>query len=440
MMTYRRELLIPKLLSDSGNLDFIVTCSGAYNNQYLPYFAFNNTNLNSSDCLLLNSSNGYLKIKMSKSVSINGLLFTSRNADTLANVFTSDYDVFVSNDDNIYTRIVSFGSPSDINSNKEILFPRRKCKYIKVVPKNSTYAAIGELNFYISNEFYLLKQNGKYFSFNPAQYDVTTKQFKETDVAIIKANINVDLNAILSEKYYFTSDMIIGGETFKPRDKFGDEIQFVCVKDSPCSVYGIKTVKEMVVSNTDVSTKSIESINNIKSNINRDEDCKINFVISNDEGKTWKTTIDNGVTWTDLINNISLDTPNNEDWNVSMDKILDKGMSVDSISDINFNSIIITNKIRFAFAISITGFDSNDTLSQLMWNINNVGFLRQLNSNDVDIDLYTDKIKIIPKSNFDELKVNIGTGGKLTVNQINNEINVSSNEEIIDVISEVWSE
>jgi len=438
MMTYRRELLIPKLISDSGNIDFISSASGVYSG--LSYFAFNNTNLNSSDCLIFSTSGDrYIKIAMSKSVSINGLLFTSRNADTLAEVFPSDYDVYISNDDSIYTRIVSFGSPTTINTNKEILFPRRKCKYIKIIPKMGM-AAIGELNFYMSNEFYLIKQDGKYFSFNPAQYDVTTKQFKETDVATIKANINIDLNSVLSEKYYFTSDMIIGGETFKPIDKFGDHLQIVCVKNAPCAVYGIKSKKEMIVSNVDVSVKYIERINEIKSIISKDEDCKINFVISNDEGKTWKTTIDDGATYINLISDTVLDTPNNEDWNLVMNKILVNGMSIDSIYDIDFNSLITTNKIRFAFAISISGFDSNAILSELQWNINSIGFLRQLSSNDVGIDLYTDKIKIIPKTNFNELKINVGTGGKITINQINNEINTSSNEEIINVISEVWTE
>jgi len=441
VLNYQRELLIPTLSNDSENNDFIVSCSGSYNTQYPAYLAFDGTNTNDSDCCLLPSSGDrWLKISLNAQVSINGLVFTSRNTTNPGLVYDNAYDVYISSDDSIYTKIITFGSPTNANTKKEFIFPRHKCKYIKLVPKNNTFTAIGDLNFYICHEFYVLKQDEKYYSFNPAQYDTTSKLFKETDVITIKDNINSDVNQILAEKYFLTTPMTIGGETFVPIDKFNSSFQLVSVVDTNCSVYGIKTNKQLIIPKSDISTKMAQHIYCITSTINKDSDCSIKFVVSNDQGFTWKTTTDNGNTWTDIISNVNLDTTNNSNWNSSLDLILDSGISIDNLNNIQFDALLNNNsKLRFAISIYITGINSNAIISDLLWKIDNVGYMKQLSGTDVEIDVYTDRIKIIPEYDISKLKVVVGTGGTINVTETTGDDSTEAiNQDVIEMVSEVW--
>ena len=119
VLNYQRELLIPTLSNDSENNDFIVSCSGSYNTQYPAYLAFDGTNTNDSDCCLLPSSGDrWLKISLNAQVSINGLVFTSRNTTNPGLVYDNAYDVYISSDDSIYTKIITFGSPTNANTKK----------------------------------------------------------------------------------------------------------------------------------------------------------------------------------------------------------------------------------------------------------------------------------------------------------------------------------
>jgi hypothetical protein len=440
-LTLIRNTLIPVLTSNTSDSD-ITLSSTDYNSSYPAYKAFDGTNANSVDCWVSsNATDRYLQVQFSDYKYINGLIFTSRNTTIPAQIYNSDYDLYISNDAVTWTKIATFGSPSTSDTDKQILFTKVQCKYIKLVPIDPGYVAIGKLNFYYVEEFFALKQDSKYYSFHPNQYDTTAKLFKEVTAQNLIDSITSE--GILAEKYYLTSQMSINGETFVPIDKFGDKFQLISVKNLPASVYGLKSTRQLVVAKSDFSAKIAEHIDNFNAVYTLSANCSIKMVVSIDSGTTWLTTADNGTTWTKLVDTATtpLTTVADTNWNAVKDSIFAGGFDITNIANINFNTLSTNiQTMRFAYVFDITGINDNAINTSLSWQFDARGLMKLLSASDVDIVLRQYEIVVTPKTDMDLLKINVGTGGPVTINNYNEvSTDTITNDDISNMVSGVWS-
>lgn len=437
-----RTKLISPLTSNTSN-SFITLSSTDYNASYPAYKAFNGTNANEADCWLSSSIDPrYLQVGFGDFVYLDGLIFTSRNTSTPANVLNSDYDVFASNDNISWKKIITFGSPTQSNTDKQIIFPKVRCKYIKLVPIFTGSVAIGELNFYSVEEFYAIKQNGRYYSFNPAQYDSTTKMFKEITVDNIKMGETTE--GILAEKYCLTSPMTDGVETFRAIDKFDDSFQIVSIKNSNTSVNGIKSTRQMVLAKSDFSIRLAEHIDNFTPLYTLTDKCSIKMVVSIDGGKTYLTTTDLGVTWSTVIDTttVVLSTIGDINWSFAREAIYDHGFNISDLSNINFNTLSTNiQTMRFAYVLDIDSVAGQAVNTSLQWQFDARGVMKKMSDSEIDIEQNQYEITVTPKADMGLLKVNVGTGGTITINNITDApVTEATNEDIINSVSEVWSE
>lgn len=435
-----RNKIVPVLTNNTSNPLVRVTAA-EYSTSYSAYKAFNGLNVNSLDCWMSPSSGDRsLVLTFNDFIYINGLIITSRNTTILSEVYNADYDVYISTDNTNWRKIITVGTPSNPNTDKQVLFSKVRCKYIKLVPITAGIVSIGELNFYSVEEFYCIKQDGKYYSFHPSQYDNTTHMFKEITAADITANIEKE--GILSEGYYFTSIMTDGLESFRPIDKFADNFQIISVKNKPISIAGLKSTRQLVVAKSDFSLRLAEHIDFFKAIYTLSDNCSLKMVVSIDQGKTYMTTGDNGITWTKLVDTTTnpLTTVNDSNWNTVRDSIFNNGFNLSNIENINFNALSTDIEyMRFAYVLDIDSILGQAINKSLDWQFDARGTMKLLADNDVDIEIGQYQIVITPKTDLDIMKINVGTGGAITINNVTESpIQDATSEDIVKAVSEVW--
>ena len=144
-----------------------------------------------------------------------------------------------------------------------------------------------------------------------------------------------------------TTEVTIDTESFKPIDKF-TRFSIVSLKEKTIEIQGLKDNTELIISNQNLSTVNAEMINNFVLETNKVANGDIKFVISNDNGVTWKTW--NGTNWTSLTNTCPLTDDNKvkqysqlsdsekNKWNQFKDEIWNNGIVTD-IPDIDYNTI-----------------------------------------------------------------------------------------------------
>ena len=197
--------------------------------------------------------------------------------------------------------------------------------------------------FSICPSFYI-KQNNKYYSFSKDNYDTTTKMYRE----ITLDDINNDLYQCQ------LTDLIIGvtigGETFKPIDKF-DNFQFVSKYNVPKTIIGRKSKTGMSIASGDIYTKVASRINSFTLDNTTTNNSCIKMAVSFDNGSTWKTYKDGS--FTDLSINIAVKTYENmtvdekTNWDNAKTIITTDGFTPDVLSTIDFNTIENLSTIRF---------------------------------------------------------------------------------------------
>ena len=183
------------------------------------------------------------------------------------------------------------------------------------------------------------------------------------------------------------------------------------------NVKGIKSDKELIISNQNLSTINADVIHNFILETNKVANGDIKFVISNDNGLTWQTW--NGSSWDTLTNTASLDRDNKIkqysklsdsekiQWNKLKDEIWTSGMSTD-IADVDYNSILTNKTIRFAFVLYRPTYDDNVALKDTQWLFNRVGAWHKLSEDDIDIAVNSNMCTVTPKlQNLNNVKVNI---------------------------------
>lgn len=139
----------------------------------------------------------------------------------------------------------------------------------------------------------------------------------------------------------------------------------------------------------------------------------VRVAISNDNGVTWYTTSDGGVTFTDL--NLTLPLKDYStltagelaDWEASRDTILASGIPYDSVKDLDvtgLNTFALDTQIRFAYALSGTSASSVAKTSALRWQFDLEGFCIPY---DGVFRLAAGRVIVSPSKDYPALIVNI---------------------------------
>ena len=191
-----------------------------------------------------------------------------------------------------------------------------------------------------------------------------------------------------------------------------DKFKLVSHKDNTFNINSIKSKKELVVASNDFITT-------IQSNIDffgvvgiTDTGTSIKVVFSIDNGITWKS-------YDTQFKDLSITIPNKPyeelteeelvQWNNARDVISEQGIDIANLSKIDFNTLNM-EKIRFAYVLSINSKDDKCCTSQLKWQFDSKGTMKSMTSDELEIELLQDSIKVTPKINSEMIKVNFTNG------------------------------
>jgi hypothetical protein len=277
---------------------------------------------------------------------------------------------------------------------------------------------------------YLIKQNSSYYTINSANYDSTTTHnfIPLTLTGGTIPNINDIINFGFDSLGSLTNNITVNTDTFLPYTKFSNiqiyKTDGTNIITPNIKVNGIKSTKAMAIANGDISKKVANNIDFFELVNTQSGNGKIRIVVSNDKGITWYTTSDNGTTWTNLNLNIplkdyiSLNSTELTNWNTSRDTILANGINPVGMNIINFNTLV-GDTIRFAYVLERPLYSDVSLIDTLRWQIDAIGSFKKMKDSEVDIELFTDLIKVTPTINNDIMKINIesgsgSSGGNLT--------------------------
>lgn len=334
---------------------------------------------------------------------------------------TSDCQLFGINNLNYTQSILPF-SIYTINGDIESLYYTMQDstiingKWYMICPKlkaNQTYrlkangtghsAGLTEVYFNVLSKC-IIKMNNKYYSFKKENYNNNNQMYNEI---VLTNNVWDEYGSSISD---FTKEITIDGEMFKPIDKF-DQFQLISETQTTYNITTLKSDKELIISNQNLSTVNAEMIHNFVLETNKVANGDIKFVISNDNGVTWQTW--NGSNWTSLTNTCSLkkysllSDSEKIQWDKLKEEIWSSGISTDT-TGIDYN-IILTNKtIRFAFVLYRPTYEDNISLKDTQWLFDKVGSWHKLSEDDIDIAINSNSCIVTPKlQNLEHVKVNI---------------------------------
>ena len=243
---------------------------------------------------------------------------------------------------------------------------------------------------------HLIKSNGKYYTIENNELVEITEPITHQ---LIK-NIGVSAST-LTEK-----------QSLLP-----DKFKLISHRDNTFDIRAVKSYKELVVASSDFNTT-------VQSNIDffdvvgiTDTGTSIKVAFSIDGGVTWKT-------YDTEFKDLSITIPSkpyNEltveelnQWNNARDIISEQGIDIANLSKINFNTLNM-KKIRFAYVLSINSKDNKCCTSQLKWQFDSKGTMKSMTSDELEIELLQDSIKIVPKVSSDMIKINFTNGINVNV-------------------------
>lgn len=275
----------------------------------------------------------------------------------------------------------------------------------------------------------VIKQDGKYYSFNEEQYDISTGMYNQVTVNQIKDVVNNP--TILSSASNLYKLVTIGEETFRPIDKFNDEFKIISTINIPLTLNGLKG-NELLVANGDFSTKISTHIDEFSLYNNPSTGDNIRVVVSNNSGVTWKTYTEDG--WKDTLLDIPL-KPYNElnsieltKWKTATNDIINFGIKATELKNIDFNPIN-TGTFRFAYVLIKENVDTICEGYKLTWKFDSIGSLKAMSNKEVSIELIGTEVRITPTIDCSILKTSLILDG--------GDSHSHSNKSILDKINEL---
>lgn len=285
----------------------------------------------------------------------------------------------------------------------------------------------------------LIKENNKFYSIKEEYYNSDTQLFNEL---IITDEIKNNWDEYAFSISSLFEPITINGETFTPINKF-NKFQLIIKDKTTAKILGRKSDKQLVVASNSFSTKIAENIDYFKATFNVDNNSYIKMAMSVDEGQTWKTTSDNGTTWTDLTCVIPLkeysDLTADEliEWNNALTEIDTNGFNIANIENIDFNTIK-DKTIMFAYVLYQDTYDSICDNLSLDWQFDAKGKMQKMKDSEVEVSLLEDKVIITPTIDNDMIKVNILNGVPEGTGSGDIDIDEATSEDIQNILNKEW--
>ena len=223
----------------------------------------------------------------------------------------------------------------------------------------------------------------------------------------------IEFTEDISEMFNENSSATFITELNDIKDLLTPNMKIVSNINFSTNIKSIKSTKQLFIGNGDFSTRLADNIDYFKFKYNlSDENCIIRTVVSTDSGNTWKSYVEGK--WVNLYNNVSIKNYNDlseeekSQWNVLLDEILEKGIDIQDVENIDFNTLD-AGKLRFAYAIQIQDANSIALVENLKWQFDSIGTYSQLNpKTDVDINMSNNNISIKPLKDIELMKINVG--------------------------------
>lgn len=357
--------ITPIMTSNTTPSPYVVTASSQYNTDtYLPWKAFNGTNINGLDCWVTGSSikNGWIMIDLNVPVTINGFRITCRYGYTTC--APQDFTLEGSNDGTDFVTL-------------------------KAVRGESQWSA-GE------TKSYTLANNATY-------------RYYRLSITSINSG---DYVAIGGLRFLNTVALI---EKFTPIDKFNNFKLIIedSDKDTNIAIRGVKYDKQLVVASDDIHSSIAFNIDYFKLTSTVTDNADLRIALSIDKGQTWKV-------W-DSINNSYIDLSDISiplkpystlsdieltQWNLATESIAKKGITTEIFNSLDFNQLN-SETIRFAYVLIRPSYSDNAETSQLDWQFDSKGNMRKILDSECVVDVFEKRIKFTPLIDNPLIKVNV---------------------------------
>lgn len=256
----------------------------------------------------------------------------------------------------------------------------------------------------------LLKSNDKYYSIKEECYDSSAKTY--TEIADVTDDSFSTYGFAIED---LITDLTIDTETFKPIDKF---ISFSLVSVDEKSTLSLKARKsdtQLVTGSGAFNSKVASNIDYFKMSTNVTNNSTIKMAVSIDDGLTWKTTENNGLTWTNLTCTIplkeyaNLTTEELGAWETAKTEINANGFNSADIELIDFNTLN-ADSIIFAYVLYQDTYDSACDNLSLTWQFDSKGTMVKMSEAECKVALSDDKVIVTPTSDQEMMKINILNG------------------------------
>lgn len=398
----------PIMTSNTTPAPYVASASSEYSTSFSAYKAFNGTNIDNYDCWSSSSvTNSYIILDFGNKTKATSFIIRGRNSSENIKSSPKDFLLFGSNEGASYNQIVSMENQISWTPNEERMFNLRgtyNYKYYKLQidsSENSTSPpAIAELRFLLAVDapFYLVEENGRYYNYN--EENDSLEEVADTSILNVNALENTciyDLNKVL----HLIPNI--------------NNINLISNQNAKLTVNGIKSNKELIVSNENLSITSAETIKQYIPTVIKTGNGELYTVVSNNNGTTWKTWNVSNSAWEDLTNICPLDAYKDLTseqfikWNTFRDEVATKGINSTNITNANFELLRNSDKrLRFAFVFERPTYADNIVLKDLQWLIDKVGGWIKLDENDIKIKVTPTNCEVTAlQDNMQNVKVNI---------------------------------
>lgn len=276
--------------------------------------------------------------------------------------------------------------------------------------ESGTYKVTSSIKYVGFSEWYvetrakiLLKQDGQYYSLLDTNYNTTSKTY--TPLAS-----GFDFKATAFEPSVLVTNKTLGGETFKPIDKFNN---FQLVSNNAMqnfSLKGIKTTRELIAPNSDITLSIAANIDYVKITSISSGTATVKLAVSFDKGVTWKT--HNGTSFVDLQCVIpqkfygGMTDSEKQQWDSARDLIYTEGIPVSNFNLIDFNQVD-AEYLRVAYVLDRPTYLEDAQTTQLDWKFDARGIMKKMTDTEAVVDVTYNKINVTTTVATNILKVNI---------------------------------
>lgn len=385
--------LVPALTSNNSVPGIVVKASSILNDTYAEWRAFNGSNISASDCWHNNSSDpssgAWLQVSFSKRVPVMGFTYSLRNSGTV--YAPVKYSIEGSNNEVDWYTL--YEGKSDILTqayryeqlfSKSYVYQHYRFKFLQST--STTYASLGLFNLLGTNRLFFIKTNNGFFSPNGSYYDVVSDSFQPVYEI---SNNSMSFDDGIGDLNSIIKGFDINGIHIDPLKYFRKFKIVSNVELSTIRLIGLKSFEEKVCLKKNKNISSASKIYSLTPVVEISDGCDIRGLISI-----------NNSPWSKY--NVATQEFDVIDENL----ILEQGMSIEDISNINFIGTDVKN-INFLFIFKVNKVTDICKLNYITVKQKSRELFKKISEQDYDVEIYVDEIRFTPKIDKSEFIINV---------------------------------